>query len=213
MKLYVNGCSYTANQEVPEEMRYPALVANALGAELIDNSWPGSSNARIIRTTIRDCIPLANSDVLALIQLTHLHRFECPSQGLWTTNNDRVVQHDTFVSIKLNQINLPNDIKQYAEWYWRINTDQSLAIQLLTQLIGLTAFFQTHNIKYRIYFGPKELEEIDNILYKTISQDKYVIDLVNFTMLETITGTNKHPTIEGNKMIADYFINLLCESV
>ena len=217
MILYTNGCSYTANQNVPENLRYPRLLSDQLGWKLVDNSWPGSSNSRIIRTTTRDCLNLKQSSqdkIFAQIQLTHLHRFECPSTGAWTTNNDRIIINDNFVSIKFNQENLPVDIEKYAKLFWKIYNNRAIWTMLLISLIGLISFFKQHDIDYLIYFGPQEKYELqteDIVLLQELQSDSKILDLLGFSMLETITKSSYHPDIIGNKLIADYFFNLLCE--
>jgi len=208
--LYVNGCSYTANLKLEKHARYPSLLSYHLKWKLADNSWPGSSNARIIRCTVKDCLKLRNNSsekIFALIQLTHLFRTELFTPTV--ENNDWLDITDAFSSIKPND-NLSYEYKQYADSFFKINTFESLMLQLMPQLLGLTAFFKQNNIDYLIYFGPNENLVVDqnNILFQELQKDPSVLDLLGFNMLD-LTGKQQHPDNGGMQLIFEYFYERL----
>jgi len=210
--LYSNGCSYTANFDLPRDQRYPLILSKKLGWDCVDRAEPGSCNSRIIRVTIEDCINLKkqSQDIVALIQLSHLSRFEYP------TNNNPL--NDPFYSAKVGDpinTSLPNEIQKYLNAYWKIYNDHQMLVNLVTSLIGLTTFLSNQGIKYFLYLGPNENE----IWEKNIGNEKRfsflqsqtgVIDLTKFNML-ALTGQQIHPNAVKMQVIADYFFNLLCE--
>jgi hypothetical protein len=204
MILYSNGCSYTANFDLTVDQRYPAIIAKRLGCKYQEAAEPGSCNRRIIRTTIQDCLKLQGQDVLALIQLSHLGRTEYPSQ--------ENPLDDPFFSIKSNDtVYAPEDAKKYAEYYWRLHSDQQMLINQVTDLIGLVSFFKQQNIKYLIYLGPREndlwAEHLkSDARFRYLNSDPGVVDLTSFYMLQETTS-DRHPDDEGMQMIADYFYN------
>lgn len=54
MLLFANGCSMTMGAELadPENSSFPALVARHFGLDLVNAAYGGSSNCRILRTTL-----------------------------------------------------------------------------------------------------------------------------------------------------------------
>lgn len=54
MFLYANGCSMTMGAELPDpaEFAYPAVLASQLGFGLFNDAQGGSSNCRILRTSM-----------------------------------------------------------------------------------------------------------------------------------------------------------------
>lgn len=211
--LYSNGCSYTANFDLEPQDRYPKIIADRLKIDCLQGAEPGSCNERIMRTTISDCIKLKqkNEDIIALIQLSHIHRTEYP------INSDH---EDPFLSIKvIDTAPAPSDARQYADLYWRLYADKHILIKLMTGLIGLISFFNQEKIKYQIFLGPSENSLFnvvgDDFRLGHLKSDPNVLDLEKFYMLGLTKNPKKHPDKQGMNLIADYFcgrINLLCGS-
>ncbi len=204
--LYSNGCSYTANFDLLRQDRYPIILAERLGWEVQDRAEPGSCNARIIRTTIEDCIKLKDdhTDIVALVQLTHLYRTE-------------YCDNSTFINVKPNLIQNNLLATQYSTLFCKLNSEVSLLTNLYVQILGLAAFLKQQNIKYLIYFGQQEVAinlTIDTRLYQSIAIDSNVLSLIDFSVLGSILGQSPHnlpvhPDRGDMKLIADYFYNLL----
>ena len=211
--LYSNGCSYTANFDLGPQDRYPKIIADRLELDCEQGAEPGSCNERIIRTTIADCLKLKqkNKDIIALIQLSHIHRTEYP------INSDH---EDPFLSIKvIDTAPAPSDARQYANLYWRLYADKHILIKLITGLIGLISFFNQEKIKYQIFLGPSENDLFDVVIndfrLHYLKCNPYILDLEKFYMLGLTKTPKQHPDQQGMKLIADYFcdrVNLLCES-
>ena len=226
--LYSNGCSFTANFDVDRELRYPTLVGKHFGWEVIDHALPQSCNSKIIRCTIRDCLQMLdrNEKITALVQLTYTHRFEYAGDpdGANKWQYSFGTTRDEFEVIKLNDDNnWPKEIKDYANSIFMHQRDNALWAQLFSNLVGLISFFKTNDIEYRIFLGPDLINNpgessteykdiiLQDVFYQLcISKDTSVLSLIDFNMLR-VANTTMHPDANGMQLIADYFINLLCE--
>ena len=211
MILYSNGCSYTKNLKVDDDQRYPSLLSRQLNWDLMDNGIPGSCNGRILRCTYRDSVKLLNQgkSFFALIQLTHLYRFEYVGEHT-EKNHWKYAADDLFESITPATHDIPAQVKTYANGHFALHNDTAEFSKLIANLIGLTAFFKQNNIGYLIYSGP-EVPPIDmsqDAMYLYLSKNAGVLDLLNFNMLG-ITGKQQHPAAEGMQQIANYFYQLL----
>lgn len=216
--LYSNGCSYTANFVLESHQRYPYLLADKLKWTLKSAAIPGSSNRRIIRCTIRDCIKLLDQSksIFALIQLSHMSRTEFA--GVKTTQNQwKYAEDDQFESI--NGPDCPDISDIASAWSKKsllLHNEHAELTRLMSDIISLTAFFKQHNINYMIFSGPKVYVHSDQVksdrFYQYLQKDSKVLDLIGFNMLD-LTGKQVHPDINGMQIIADYFFNLLCGSV
>lgn len=74
-KLYINGCSFTAGDNIPEGATWPELLANELGYDLINSSRNGNSLGTIKLTTIADLAKLDPSETFVIIGLTWKERY------------------------------------------------------------------------------------------------------------------------------------------
>jgi len=212
--LYVNGCSYTANQALEPHQRYPKILADHYGWELIDRSHPGSCNDRIIRCTMRDCISLLlqQKPIVALVQLTHVPRTEYAGTPTEQTQW-KYWQDHYFESIKPNEPNLPGKVSEYMKLHMLLHNQQAATIKLMVMLTGLTSFFQNNNIKYLIYNGPADCNGFDpEDFYEFLSQDSSVLDLKTFNML-SLTGRQQHPDSQGMIAIADFFKTVIQQNI
>lgn len=74
--LYVNGCSFTAGNSLPEEEIWPVLVSKELNLELINDSVNGNSFSTIFTTTISKISQMPNyKDLLVIIGTTWPPRY------------------------------------------------------------------------------------------------------------------------------------------
>ena len=215
--LYSNGCSYTANRVLPNEQLYPYLLADKLKWSLEFAATPGSSNSKILRCTIRDCIKLLEKKekIVAMIQLSHMTRTEFAGVKN-TVNHWKYSKDDLFESINGPDCPDISEIaRQFGKNYILLHDEQAALTRLMSDIIALAGFFNQHSIDYVIYSGPKIYLTLDkigkDIFYQYLKNDTRVLDLINFNMLE-LTGKQVHPDTNGMQLIADYFFNLLYES-
>lgn len=216
--LYSNGCSYTANNWVKPEEKYPWLIAQSMSWDLISESIPGSCNSRIIRCAMRDAVELrqqSTARIVALIQLTHLARFEYAG----TPNNENqwmYARNDFFQSIKPgDENNWPDEAKVWAKHSTMLYNASAELDQLLCRVVGMTTLFESLDIEYRIFSGPKLSNEVawpeHNFFDQYLKNKPSVLDLKNFGILEDLTQSKQHPDVSGMKKIAQYFVNQFAE--
>ena len=223
--LYSNGCSFTANRDVPRWHRYPSVISKHFDWQLIDRAVSGSCNSKIIRCAMRDCIDLLthNEPIVALIQLTFKERFEYAGTpddsnrwkyGEINTGIDFVPAQDQFESLKPSDYeNWPDEVKQYAKLHTVLQKPDAVDAELFSRLVGLVSFFRSNNIQYLIYAGPADFKSqlnVDDTFYQWLTTDPNVLNFLNFDMLG-LTGQQCHPDRAGMQAIADYFINRLVE--
>jgi hypothetical protein len=209
--LYSNGCSYTANKNLQDAQRYPSLIANHFGWELMDRSHPGCCNDRIIRCTMRDCIELLakKQNIVATVQLTHPERTEYAGQP--TEHTQWKYWHDhLFESLKPNsESGLPENVADYLRLHQILYNQQASMTKLMVSLTGLASFFTNNNIKFLIFAGPEHLNKFqEEEFYGFLSQDSRILDLKSFNML-SLTGKQEHPDPQGMIKIADFLITTI----
>jgi hypothetical protein len=218
--LYSNGCSFTANNWIEREKRYPILIGNHFGWTTHDRAMPGTCNTKIIRCTMRDCLNLigSNKKIIALVQLTFKERWEYAGDPMGPNSWQYRHSNDQFETIKPgNEANWPSEIKSHAMQVFLSQKANALYAQLFSQLLGLVSFFNVYNIDYRIFVGPQavnyDLQALDkDVFYQTLNNNPGILNLETFNML-SLTGAQKHPDEQGMKKIANHFINLLGEPV
>ncbi len=214
--LYSNGCSFTANMPLERDLRYPVLIGQHFGWQVLDRALAGNCNSKIIRCTMRDCVRLLdrNEDIVALIQLTHIERWEYPGDPHGPNKWQYGWCEDLFETIKpCDENNWPQEIKNFAKQMFLSQRYNALYSQLFGNLLGLIGFFRYNKIKYKIFAGPADFNNdcdsfSNDVFYKYLSQDTNILDLTKFNML-ALTGLQMHPDKEGMQKIADYFISLL----
>jgi hypothetical protein len=226
--LYTNGCSYTANNDVEKEFRYPHLIGNHFNWRVEDKAVPGFCNSIIIRRAMRDCINLLASGepIVAMVQLTHQDRFEfagTPSiENAWKynlNNNNLNINpqiNDYFESVRAEDANTwPTDIKDYAKQTVLAQKAEAVNSNFLHWTVGLASFFKANNIRYLIYAGPSfALERLsDDPFYHYLLTDPNVLNLETFDILSTAGTPGKHPDRNGMQKIANHFIKLLEKSL
>ena len=223
--LYSNGCSFTANRDVPRWHRYPYVISKHFGWQLVDRAVSGSCNSKIIRCAMRDCIDLLThkEPIVALIQLTFKERFEYAGTpddsnrwkyGEINTGIDFVPARDQFESLKpIDHENWPDEVKQYAKLHTVLQKPDAVDAELFSRLVGLVSFFRLNNIQYLIFAGPDDFRSHLNVndpFYQSLIADPNVLNFSKFDML-ALTGQQRHPDRAGMQAIADYFINRLVE--
>lgn len=138
--MYVNGCSFTYGYELdnPKLHCWPTLLANKLGAELVNDAVSGGTNQRTLYHTIKN---LNGFDLYVIA---------------WTTNTRfTFYKSDNNFEINFNPL-LINHLYQndsfYADWgktLYAVWYNELYAFkQWLQQIIQLQSLFKQHNKKY-----------------------------------------------------------------
>jgi len=210
--LYVNGDSWMAGDGVEEKgykvqgtKRCSKLLSDKLGLIEINESTSGGSNDRMVRTTIEwfDNNTDKWDEVLVILGFIEPIRTEYWNDTFkdgtmwlgWNVGQD-YIQHDLL------------DIVGDKEWWEKYVTfflnKTTLNYTLKNQILLLTSFFDSNNIKYLMFFSwGTEIEEFKD--FKTINK-KYIISETFKEYIENKIGPKKaltkcdHPSVDGHKI-------------
>lgn len=207
MILYVNGDSYTTGN-IGE--RYSDFLGDLLGCPSINTAINGSSNGRILRTTLRDLLELkkTHTDITAVISLSFLVRTEIwdneTQPDKWKHSNDgefasynMVTSKDWYqnrdtnpeLSTKLNSF-----AKNWITWY----NVEAETTRLLQQSLLLVNWLQNNNIKY-VLFSSCLQETVDVVspfikpFYDELFSDPQVLNFFNQSFTEFCLGRKHEP--------------------
>jgi hypothetical protein len=237
MIVYSSSCSFGAPCSHPV---YSEVVAKNLNCDLVNNGKSGSCNRRIIRTALRDCneLSLEHQDILVLIGLTFISRTELWRNDLPAAGNDGHFHSITADWDKFDWSNglidtiVPDIHKhvdsQIEEYYkqWLIHYDrESVMTELCADLLMLTGWFKSKNIKYIVFSNVDKLESAEYIGYnspfisslqQSLKQDPALIDPWEFSFGtfaleqglrpkdENKFGKHGHPGKEAHFLFGEY---------
>jgi hypothetical protein len=145
MKLYFNGCSFVYGGELenPKRDSFPNVIKRKLDCKILDDSENGSSNQRILRTTLsRDL-----KGYTAIIGFTSLYRTEYHFDK---SGNKHRAWEKILIGGKYSQI-------------FKILTDEWLIMNFLNQVLALQNHFKYNDIPFFFFlsFAKKEDERDD----------------------------------------------------
>jgi len=225
--LYINGDSWAYGSELRDPTalditndfdpvhdnyrkahNWTGQIARAYDLELVDSSWAGGSNERIVRTTIADVTNLLQQrkKPFVIIAWTQMQRFELFTNGCWKE----------FVG--------PNDrsTPQIGFEIWeKYSSDHSDLLKYLQQVILLDAFLKVNNVPY---FGTNVFRHNYSILEdyardpafkpylyqlnKVVQLERhmynYAISQILTAHLDVEYGVGGHPLERGHTIIAEY---------
>jgi hypothetical protein len=203
MIVYVNGDSYA---KISDGKRYSEFLSESLDCEHINAAISGSSNDRILRTSLRDLINLkqTHTDIVAAISLTFPLRTE-----IWDTDieNNRFVNDGEFVSVQAAKskqwfhngttASPPRYNGYISEWLRWYNVEAE-TVKLLKEILLLTTWCKHNKIKYVILSGI--LQEIVDLespfiqpFYLEVLRDPNVIDMFTNSFTEWCIGRGHAP--------------------
>lgn len=168
--LYANGCSMTYGYELAdhpethicldndyrEAHAWPRRLAARIGCpKVVNDSIPGGSNDRILRTTIRWILDFlaAKGDagrisLLVVVGWSDPMRREYFIDGEW---KQAIPYHNYPDQPSLNRLNAV-----YREVAWN---DHESACRFATQVLALQAFLQFHGIRFLFFDALKSCQE------------------------------------------------------
>lgn len=237
---------YSQNLKTPvEEIKlFPELVADHFDGFCINNAVPGSANSRYIRRATHDCLQQRKLNptqrIIVLLELTFDLRREFWDESIIPTDpvesnfqsiqltsdlnwREKLLDHKKSRFIDKFQ-SKTGWIRKWKEGQLFFYSPYAENINLLQQIITLTALFREQKIDYIIYRGnPVEdfkKEYLLDFFVEYLSQDPCVIDLFNFSFtkwavesgLGTVEGNNSynnHPSLVAHSEFADLLIKKL----
>ena len=215
-KIFINGDSFSALN--PSFKVYSDHLKELLDTDVINYAVPGSSNHRILRTTL-DFIIENGFDYYFIIALSYVSRREVWYNNGWhekikDLNKDNPVKliTESFVIDDIINTSLIN--KQ--EFLTR-NINQEL-IYLYKDLWLLQNLLINNNSNYLIFSGANNTDRADiewdiiknQPMYKILKEDKNIIDLYLFNIPTWAKNNNiqikptGHLLKDGHKIFADY---------
>ena len=228
--IYVNGCSWAYGSELTdpgspritnhfdpvheryrEQNNWPTRLATAFGVPVHNNSMPGGSNDRILRTGMLDIIQLIKQGArpFVVIAWSQLHRFELPD-----SNNNYGWR--PFVSPKD-----PNNLEIARKIWAEHSSDRSDIERWLVQIISLDGFLKSHDLNYvsttvfnstyPIFERVTEEKYFDPYLHYLKTQMNLDHHLLHYS-LETYLrqqagidyGPGGHPLVSGHELISNH---------
>jgi len=194
--VYTNGDSWTYGSELEDRTHaWPWLVSNKLGYELFNASVPGSTNDKILRTTVEDCLRLQKmrQRPLVLIAWTQLHRFELP---IASSNGDNY----------FNFVN-PNDTDTPAVGLeiWKLwSTNRTDVGRWAQQQLLLGTFLKTLGIPYQFFITFNNIRLLHN--QWPAPTDQYHTQAFNTLVEHLPKAIHHHPLEQGHCEIAEYVL-------
>ena len=202
--LYANGDSWMAGDGVEEKgykiqgtKRCSKLLSDKLGLIEINESTSGGSNDRMVRRTIRwfDNNTDKWDEVLVVLGFTTPHRME-----YWDPDEKWV----GWAHSSLNLIVSKPDKKWWEKYVTLFLHDVNVNYNLKNQILLLTSFFDSNNIKHLMFFSWGTLiEEFKD--FKTINT-KYFLPEGFQDFIGEELGRKKaftkcdHASVEGHKI-------------
>ena len=227
--LYINGDSWAYGSELRNQSRlditndfdpvhdkyrrqhnWAGLLGRQLNLPIINNSWAGGSNQRIMRTTLSDLTNLKREGrkPFAVIAWTQMQRFE-----LYDAKNEH--WHEFVGPAAANNPKIGLDIWQ------NYSTDRSDVLMYLQQLVYMDAFLKTNCVPY---LGTNIFRHNWNLmedyskdpdfaphLYQLGNTVKVADHLYNVSISQILTphldvtyGAGGHPLERGQEIIAEH---------
>lgn len=207
MKLYVNGCSFSYGNTLENKLAWPDYME---GYDVINESWIGSSNKRILRRTMEYIETNAIHDTFFIIQLTDWFRDEWYDAEFDTwigMCKDAVVLDDrSYNRQDLDQGELQNKVKtfiQHALLHRTIKTVEQETFNLVNTII---AYFNQHDVKYLITgMSSRCMPHKNNV--DIIVPAHFIKPISIIAGNNVISTSDSHPDEAGHKLFARYILN------
>jgi len=189
-----------ANESWVDNRSFPQLMANDLGLDLVNRSFPGASNYKLF-TFFLDDLPQMDFGDMVFFQWTHINR-------AWYAKDPRrsvmVHNHPEFEGI--------------ANFYYEHFYDDR---QSLSQLIGLSMYVK-HRTPGKYYFGTADPYDTFNNIDSLLCADLYnmeecinpkkanvIMDILN--QYNTTKFHCGHPNEYGHQRVAEEYLKNIRE--
>ena len=206
MFIYVNGDSYSRHSD---GKTYCDFLSEKFNCESHNAAISGSSNGRILRTSLRDLIDLKkeHTDIIAIISLSFLLRIEVWDPDAPLDQKNTFVNDGDFISIQTtnsanwvkSKISDRGPYQKYTTEWLRLYDVEAETINLLKEILLLTTWCKYNKINYIIFSGPLQ-EPVDfefpaiKPFYQSVTEDPYVIDIFKNSFTEWCINRGHSPT-------------------
>tara|TARA_B100001287_G_C22626482_1_gene502776 strand:+ start:73 stop:729 length:657 start_codon:yes stop_codon:yes gene_type:complete len=207
MKLYVNGCSFSYGNNLDNKSAWPDFMKDY---DVINESWIGSSNKRILRRTIEYIETHAYDDTFFVIQLSDWFRDEWYDAEFDTwigmCKNDVVLDDRSYNRSDINQTELNVKVKnfiQHSILHRSIKTVEQETFNLLNTAI---AYFNQNDVNYLFTGMSSRCMPHDNHV-NIITPGHFVKPISIVAGNNIISTSDSHPNEAGHKLFARYILN------
>jgi hypothetical protein len=218
--LYVNGCSFVCDNDIPVEGHFVNHIAQRYGWTYTNAGWPGSCNRRIIRNTLKHSLEFDNTTQV-IMSLTFLQRTEINIYDNWDPMDPCMPEEDWFQGIKNNHTG--ELFRDYREAWVRNFNEYGEAIDLATDVLMLTSHLKFKNIPYLIYsyhpmLNSQHLYPVltQHTIFQELRKDPYILNLLEDSLCERLDdgdwwydGPNGHLNSGGHAHAADVLLKLI----
>jgi len=218
--LYVNGCSFVRDNNIPLHEHFVAYMAQRHGWTYTNDGWPGSCNRRIIRSTLKHSLEF-DSTTQVIVSLSLVPRTEINIYDNWDPSDPRMPGEDWFQGIKSDHTG--QQFQDYREAWIRNFNHHGEIINLATDVFMLTTHFRLRNIPYLIYsyrpgLIPPRLQSIlkQHTVFQALRRDPHVLDLFEDSLCARLAagnwwydGVNGHLDSAGHVHAADVLLKLI----
>jgi len=230
--LYSNSDSYGVfskpGETTPYGDVYGKFIADQVGSKFINRGRSGSSNSRILRTSMRDLIRLRrenpNKKIQALISLATTYRSES-----WTEENIHPEDQDGhFKSFQASSgfTFWTPEQKDFAKHWVAQYDNEAEQTNLLWQVLMFTNTLKSYNIDYLVWWGSpigvvKPIEYTNPFIedfYQEFKKDKNILSFEDFGFCswcldrgfvpfdKDVFGEYGHHGPEAHKAFADWLL-------
>lgn len=207
MKLYVNGCSFSYGNTLENKSAWPDFME---GHDIINESWIGSSNKRILRRTIEHIENNAFHDTFFVIQLSDWFRDEWYDAEFDTwigmCKNDVVLDDMSYNRSDIDQEELNKKVKSFIHHSLLHRTIKSVEQETFNLINTAIAYFNQHDVKY-LFTGMSSrcMPHENNV--DIIVPGNFIKPISIIAGNNIISTSDSHPDDAGHKLFARYITN------
>lgn len=201
--IYLNGDSYMC---LSTGLTISDHLEQKLNRKVINKSIPGSSNQRILRTTLRDLLKLkneTNEKITVIISLSYIYRqsiWDPLGQAKkWKNSNDgefacyQIFTDSNWLQKLKNNITfniVPIHLKKYCKELALLYDPEAEITNLLQQIELFSAWCENNKISYIIFSGPEQEDKIDletpfiKPFYSSLCKKENILDIFKFSFCQ-----------------------------
>jgi hypothetical protein len=210
---------HAVHEEYRKQYHWPNVVAQKLGVEYVDNSSPGSSNDRILRTSIYDISELLRQGKkpAAVIAWSQLHRFELPegNSGLWRSFAS---PGDSDLPLVAKEVwsKWSGDYPEVMRWVTQLICLHSFCRSVGVPVLGLTVFSKSYRL-LDDQLGIKEFlaykDPLHNICNITDQLYQFSLESMLRQHNNVSYGPGGHPLAQGHNILGKIIAGRLLERI
>ena len=207
MKLYVNGCSFSYGNTLENKLAWPDFIDDF---DVVNESWIGSSNKRIIRRTI-EYIQNNNIDnTFFVIQLSDWVRDEWYDTEFDTwigmCKDSEVLDDKSYNRSDIDHEELHRKVKNYVQHSLLHRSIKTVEQETFNLVNTLVAFLNKNNVNYLITGMSSKCMPNDNNI-NILMPTNFIKPISIVAGNNVISNTDSHPDEAGHKLFARYIIN------